>query len=190
MTDHTTLPAGTEVPVTINYLVMEHRPAYDRPSAPLGPAAALIRAEAPPPWYFLALYGAVGRDWEWNAWFARTEEEITAFITDPDVHLYTFMRGGWPAGFFILDHRETGVADLAYFGLVPQAIGAGLGGYLVRTAIHMAWDHPGVEKMTVETCTLDHPSALGLYQRCGFAPAGQSQETHILARPRAMPAHA
>jgi len=180
-------PAGTEVPVTVTYLEMTARPSFSRPSLPIGPPTALIRAEAPPAWYFLALYGAVGRDWEWTDWFKRSEAEIDSFVGDRDVHTYTLMRHGWPAGFFMLDHREVGRADLAYFGLVPQALGNGLGNYLLKTAIHTGWDFPGVTRMTVETCTLDHPRALGLYQKCGFVPVGQSEKTQVLALPREMP---
>jgi hypothetical protein len=34
--------------------------------------------------------------------------------------------------------------------------------------------------VTVQTCTLDHPAALPLYQKLGFSPVGQSRE---LVRP-------
>ena len=53
------------------------------------------------------------------------------------------MRAGWPHGFFVLDGRAPGRCDLAYFGLVPEAIGRGLGTFLLQTAVHMAWDRPG-----------------------------------------------
>jgi len=100
------------------------------------------------------------------------------------VTLYTLMRSGWPAGFFILDSREAGRCDLAYFGLVPEMLGQGLGSWMVRTAVHMGWDRPGTRRMTVETCSLDHPRALSLYQRAGFAPIGQKRKTRVLTRPR------
>ena len=59
--------------------------------------------------------------------------------------LYTFMRAGWPHGFFVLDGRTPGRCNLAYFGLVPEAIGRGLGTFLLQTAVHMAWDRPGTD---------------------------------------------
>jgi len=31
------------------------------------------------------------------------------------------------------------------------------------------------KRLFVQTCTLDHPRALGLYQRCGFIPFAQEQ---------------
>ena len=80
------------------------------------------------------------------------------------------MRDGWPHGFFVLDGRAPRACDLAYFGLVPEAIGRGLGTFLLQTALHMAWDRPGTARVTVNTNSLDHPRALPLYQKAGFEP--------------------
>lgn len=80
------------------------------------------------------------------------------------------MLQGWTAGFFMLDWREPGRAELAYFGLAPEARGRRLGSWLLRTAILTGWDRKGVERMTVHTNTLDGPRALPLYQRMGFVP--------------------
>ena len=78
------------------------------------------------------------------------------------------MRAGWPHGFFVLDGRAPERCDLAYFGLVPEAIGRGLGTFLLQTAVHMAWDRPGTAQVTVNTNSLDHPRALPLYQKAGL----------------------
>lgn len=91
------------------------------------------------------------------------------------------MLKGWTAGFFMLDWREGGVCDLAYFGLTPEARGAGLGGWFIRTAILSAWDRPGVEKLTVNTCSLDHPRALPMYQKMGFAPVRREAARRLRA---------
>jgi len=183
----TLLPAGTEVTYTVTYLEMTSRPAYDRPSVPVGPPTALIAAETPPVWYFLDLYRAVGSAYEWTDMFDEKPETLQGFIQHEAVTLYTLLRSGWPAGFFILDGREAGRCDIAYFGLVPEAVGRGLGSYLLKTAIHLGWDRPGVEKLTLNTCTLDHPRALGLYQKAGFVPVGQETKRRELSRPREMP---
>ena len=34
-------------------------------------------------------------------------------------------------------------------------------------------------RIIIQTCTLDHPSALPLYQRYGFTPVGRKQVTII-----------
>lgn len=179
--------AGDAVSYVVTYLEMDARPSYPRPHMPHGPTSVLIAAETPPAWWFLALYDAVGAVYEWTDQHARPRAELDAFLSDPAVTLYTLMRAGWPHGFFLLDLRQRGVCDLGYFGLAPEAIGQGLGTFLIQTATHMAWDRPGVAKLTVNTNSLDHPRALPLYQKAGFAPVRRETRTRTLTRDR--PAH-
>lgn len=176
--------AGDEVPCTITYLEMGSRPATPRQPMPAGAPSALIAARRPPAWYFLALYDAVGKDYDWSDLHARPFADIEAFLHHPAVAFYTLVRAGWPHGFFMLDGRTAAVCELAYFGLVPQAIGQGLGKFLLSTAVHMAWDRPGTECVTVNTCSLDHPRALPLYQRAGFKPVRRETYTRKLSRDR------
>jgi GNAT superfamily N-acetyltransferase len=176
--------AGERVEYVVTHLEMDARPAYPRPHLPPGPVSALVAAEAPPVWYFLALYDAVGAEYEWTDQHERSREELAAFLADPEVVLYTFMRAGWPHGFFLLDGRERGICDLGYFGLVPEATGRGLGRFLVQTAVHMAWDRPGVARVTVNTNSLDHPRALPLYQQAGFVPVRRETRARVLTRDR------
>ena len=177
-------PKGTEIGYQVTWLEMTRRPAYDWPHQPAGEPATLTRADAPPVWYFLALYRAVGRDYAWEDLLEGAEERLAAWLSDDAVSLWTLTKKGWPHGFFILDSREAGVTDIAYFGLVPEAVGAGLGTYLLRTAILTAWEKPGTRKLTVNTCTLDHPRALAAYQKAGFTPVRREEKTRILTRDR------
>jgi GNAT superfamily N-acetyltransferase len=179
----TVTPAGTEVTYTVTWMEMTARPSYPRPQAPSGPPAALLKADDPPVWFFLALYDAVGRDYAWEDMQDADPGDLAAWLSDPATALWTLMRQGWPHGFFLLDHRRAGLCDLSYFGLVPQAVGRGLGLFLLESAVHTAWDLPGVERLTVNTCSLDHPRAFGLYQRAGFAPVRRSEHTRVLKRP-------
>lgn len=179
----TLLPVGTSVDYTVTWLEMTARPNYARPPAPVGKPAALLKAEAPPAWFFLGLYDAVGSTYAWEDMHAEPEEDLTAWLAQPTTQLFTLMREGWPHGFFMLDQTQPTVCNLAYFGLVPEALGSGLGKFLLQSAIHMGWDVSGTEKMTVNTCTLDHPRALGLYQKSGFVPVRQEKHTRVLSRP-------
>jgi GNAT superfamily N-acetyltransferase len=176
--------AGETVEYVVTYLRMDERPTYPRPHLPLGPVSALVAAEAPPNWYFLDLYDAVGRDYEWTDQHRRPPVDLARFLTDQAVTLYTFIRAGWPHGFFLIDGRREGVADIGYFGLVPEAIGRGLGSFLLQTAVHTAWDRPGTRRVTVNTNSLDHPRALPLYQRVGFVPVRRERTSRVLTRDR------
>lgn len=174
--------AGERVDYTITYLEMDARPAHPRPHMPIGPVSMLVAAETPPAWHFLDLYDAVGRDHEWTDQHDRTTGEVEAFLHHPDVTLFTLIRAGWPHGFFVLDSRWRDTCDLAYFGLVPEAIGQGLGTFLLQTAVHMAWDLPATGKLTVNTNSLDHPRALPLYQKAGFSPVRRETLSRVLTR--------
>ncbi|MGD0143897.1 MAG: N-acetyltransferase, partial [Rhizomicrobium sp.] len=70
--------------------------------------------------------------------------------------------------------------QLAYFGLLPEYIGHRLGYYFLYQASLNAWSHP-ISKLLVNTCTLDHPRALPLYQRVGFVP--YSREDRYIEMP-------
>jgi len=162
--------AGDKIDYRVTWLEMTERPAFGWPRLPVGREGMLLKAEAPPWWYFLSLYDAVGRDYAWTDKHEMPRAELTQWLHHPDVSLHTLMGQGWPQGFFVLDAREAGVCDLAYFGLVPEAVGRGVGSWLLQSAILTGWALPGVTRMTVNTCTLDHPRALIQYQRFGFQP--------------------
>lgn len=182
-----TLQPGETIDYTVTYLEMQARPTSPTPARPANLNIALLAADDPPVDYFLYLYEQVGGPHEWTDWFDRSREEAQAFVSASGVSLYSLMLDGWPAGFFILDASEPAVCDLANFGLVPQALGRGLGHWLLRTAVDTGWDVRGVEKMTVNTNTLDHPRALGLYQRVGFHPVRREEHTRVLTRARDLP---
>jgi len=173
--------AGDTVEVTRTYLEMTARPG-SLPPRPVNHPVALVSADRPPVHYFLYLYGSVGAAYDWTDWFREPETRLEEFVSDPRVVVYTMMLDGWPGGFFMLDWREPGLCDLAYFGLMPEARGRGLGPWLLGEAIDAAWSRDGVERVTVNTCTLDHPAALPLYQKLGFRPHRRETEARVLSQ--------
>jgi hypothetical protein len=109
----TRVKAGSTVRYTITYLEMTTRPTTDVPDLP--ETTQLVPAINPPAWYFMSLYDAVGRDYEWQDKHFEDPTEVAAFVGDPKVSLFTLMQDGWPQGFFQLDWRTPGTCDLAYF---------------------------------------------------------------------------
>jgi len=179
------LPAGSTVAYTITFLEMATRPGFDLPDLPAD--LRLERAENPPVWFFLSMYDAVGRDYEWRDRFEQEQDDpdaLRGFVEHPEIGMWVAYRNGWPLGFFMLDWSQPGICDLAYFGMVPQAVGGGIGGKLLKTAILTGWARPGTQKMTVNTCTLDHPRALNLYKKMGFSPVRTEDHKRILFRDR------
>ncbi len=80
------IASGTEVPFTITYLEMAERPTFGPTQLPGD--VRLERAIDPPVWYFLSLYDAVGREYEWQDRFDRADTDpaaLQAFVRSPDV---------------------------------------------------------------------------------------------------------
>jgi GNAT superfamily N-acetyltransferase len=76
--------------------------------------------------------------------------------------------------------RRTGDAiDINYFGLTPEYTGQGLGGPLLAAAVERAWSLAPA-RVTVNTCTLDHPAALPNYLARGFAVARTEQQRRTI----------
>ena len=57
--------------------------------------------------------------------------------------------------------------EIAYFGIVPEMLGQGLGRVLMDATLRAAWS-AGTERVWLHTCTEDHPGALAFYERMGF----------------------
>lgn len=169
------------IPVTITKLEMTARPAALRPQLRHehdNGRVMLLKVKHPPVHFYRYLYETVGRAHVWVDRTRMSDEALAAIVQDEKVELYVLYCEGAPAGYAELDFRKPPDAELAYFGLVPDYIGRGLGGFLLATAIDIAWTKP-IERLWVHTNTLDHPRALPLYQQMGFVPYAQ-EKTEIL----------
>ena len=167
-----------EIPVTVTYLAMEKRVIQPPPPAPMV-RTALLRAENPPVHYYRYLYDAVGRPYFWVERRLWSDEQLKAHLSNEKIALYVLYVGGVPAGMAELDFREKGIAHMAYFGLTPDFTGRRIGPWLLHQMVELAWGE-GVEKVLLNTCTLDHKKALATYQRAGFVPYARSERMVLL----------
>ncbi len=155
----------TRIAVTVTFL------RQDAPPAELGPIlpadTVLVRLPRPTARFYRYLYDTVGAPYVW--WLRRTMplSQISELLGHPGVSIHVLYRDYEPAGFFELDARAGGTVNLSYFGLMPHAVGQGLGRAFLRAAIDQAWGL-GPRAVTVNTCTADHPRALPTYLRAGF----------------------
>ena len=113
------------------------------------------------------LYVAVGGDWHWTDKLSWTDEQWRAYAEDDNLRTWVAWFKGSPAGYYELQQQEERVIEIAYFGLLPQFVGMGFGGYLLTHAIRSAWD-AAAARVWVHTCTLDHPRALANYEARGM----------------------
>jgi GNAT superfamily N-acetyltransferase len=154
------------ITTTVTYLEMTAPPPRPPRPAPR-PDVEVRHARQPSVAFYRFLYAAVGEPWTWTVRRWLSDAELGAILDDPRVEVNVLWVGGVPAGYAELDRRGLPDVELTYFGLVPEFIGQGLGGYLLDWAIHHVW-RTRPRRLWLHTCDLDHPGALDFYQRLGF----------------------
>lgn len=118
---------------------------------------------------FRFLYVEVGRNYHWIDRLPWTDEDIHAYLAQPEITVWLMTYDNEKAGYFELRRCEDGSTELAYFGLLPQFIGRGLGKHLLTCAVEQAWAD-GANRVWLHTCTLDDAAALPNYLQRGFQP--------------------
>ena len=174
--------AGEEVDYIVTWLEMRSRPARLEPQPEPHANPSLIASNVFPVEDFFAMYDAVGKDYAWDDMHLMPGDRASAFLKDPAVSMSTMFLDGRKQGFFLLDARLPTTLDIAYLGLIPNAIGKRLGKWLLGQAVRAAWSRPRTRKVTVNTCTLDHPGALPMYLRSGFCPVRTERRSRMLLR--------
>ena len=142
-------------------------PAALRPARVDAGNILIERVQDCPPSFWRYLYTEVGRDYHWVDRLTWSDETIRTYLADPAVTLWIMWVRGAPGGYFELRRDESGGVEIAYFGLLREFIGRGLGGHLLTVAIEEAWA-AGANRVWLHTNTLDHPAALPNYLKRGF----------------------
>ena len=159
------VPAG-KIAAVVTYLEMTEQPA--RLSDPPGDWT-LRRVEKPALDWYRDLYRRVGEEWLWFSQTQMADAELAAIVQAPLVEVYALVHDGRDEGLLELDFRDAGQCEIAFFGVTAKLIGSGAGRWLMNRALEFSWSRP-ITRLWVHTCTSDHPSALGFYQRAGFRP--------------------
>jgi GNAT superfamily N-acetyltransferase len=144
------------------------------------PRARIERVLDCPPSFFRYLYAEVGRRYHWvdrNVW---SDEQHAARLADPNVSVHLLSVAGAPAGYFELERHDDGAVEVAYFGLLPEFLGRGLGKYLLTRAAEEAFAL-GASRVWLHTCTLDDRAALPNYLARGFRKV--REETYVTEVP-------
>jgi GNAT superfamily N-acetyltransferase len=163
------VPPG-EIGAVVTFLEMTERPRpHPLPEAPL----MLVRWAEIDPAGYRALFARVGSNWLWYSRLAMDDATLLANVAE--VHAVVDRRR-IEVGMIELDFRGPGECLIRFLGLVPELAGKGLGKWLFAQTLALAW-RPGVERVRVNTCTLDHPAALPSYVKAGFRPVRRAFET-------------
>ena len=121
-------------------------------------------------------YRTVGADWYWVDRADWTAAQWQQWVDRPGHQLLELRYQGSSAGYAELDPQDDGSVEVAYFGLLPEFIGRGLGGWLLERALRTAMSIPGASRVWVHTCTLDGPTALANYRARGMRDFATSVE--------------
>jgi ribosomal protein S18 acetylase RimI-like enzyme len=156
----------SRIEVVRTYLELADPSAF-RPARSPDARARVERVAACPPSFARYLYAEVGRGYRWHDRLGWTDEEWRARLDDPAVELFLLSVAAAPAGYFELQAHGDGSAEIAYFGLLPEFVGRGLGKYLLTEAVTAGWQR-GASRVWLHTCTLDDPAALPNYLARGF----------------------
>jgi len=119
-------------------------------------------------------YYGVGEKYFWLDRMVMPDEELFEKINANNIDIYIFFVNNQPAG-YIEFIKEEKYVEILYFGLMPEFIGKGFGKYFLQWVIGKAWSY-NPEWVQLNTCTLDHPNALGTYKKAGFTEV--RTETH------------
>lgn len=120
------------------------------------------------------IYDRVGRQWHWVNRRHLEDRQLAAIIHNPATEIYLLRRNGTSIGFVELNFRLAPQVEIVFVGLIEEEIGQGLGRMMVDGALNTIKAR-APRRIIIQTCTLDHPSALRLYQAVGFSAYNRKQ---------------
>lgn len=155
-----------ETEVTTTFLEMASPEAL-RPKRTTLRDVRVCKLDIPTPSLNHYFFMNVGRPWKWYSRLSWSLEDWKAWTEKDTVGTWIGQIQGSPFGYLEIE-RQGGDAELSFFGLLPQFLGRGLGGFFLSEAVRLAWEL-GPQRVWVHTCTLDHPHALNNYLARGFS---------------------
>jgi GNAT superfamily N-acetyltransferase len=165
----TPIPPG-HLGAVVTYLEMTERPTpKPLPDSPL----QLERWREPDADRYRLLFRRVGGPWLWYSRLTFDDARLRSEMGE--VHAVADRRGV-EVGLIELDFRTLGDCLIRFLGLVPELAGRGHGAWLFAQTLALAW-RPGVRRLRVNTCSLDHPAALKAYLKAGFRACDRAFES-------------
>ena len=171
--DEFTVLSPGHIGAVITHLEMHALPRLS--PDPAGTPYQLRHVPEPDLDWYRRLYRTVGENWLWFSRLTLDDAALATFIHDPAIQVHALHHNGREAGMLELDARRFPDVEISFLGVVEDLIGKGAGRFLLNRALEISWAR-SPRRVTVHTCTLDHPRALGFYLRSGFMPYARSVE--------------
>ena len=167
----TDLPDG-KLAAIVTYLDMAEPPARRHA---LVENCTLVPVAQPDLTWYRTLYRRIGDDHLWFSRLKLDDDALGAILRRPTTHVFAGRRGDTEIGLLELDAEDPSHVEIAFFGLVPDATGQGIGRWLMAEALDRAFAL-STGRVWLHTCTLDHPAALRFYLASGFKPYKRAVE--------------
>jgi len=171
--DEFTVLSPGHIGAVITHLEMHALPRLS--PDPAGTPYQLRHVPEPDLDWYRRLYRTVGENWLWFSRLTLDDAALAKLIHDPAIQVHALHHNGREAGMLELDARRFPDVEISFLGVVEDLIGKGAGRFLLNRALEISWAR-SPRRVTVHTCTLDHPRALGFYLRSGFMPYARSVE--------------
>lgn len=123
---------------------------------------------------YRALYADVGDEWFWVNRKNMSDRDLSQIIHHPSTEIGVLYDGHRAIGFSEINRLHFPTIEIVFIGLVRDYIGQGLGRFLLTQSLRDAI-HAGANHIKIQTSTLDHPHALGFYQKYGFEACNRQQ---------------
>lgn len=161
------MESGGKITTHVTMLEMLAPPAPYRSR----PENGLVFEETPEPDIreYRELYHEVGHRHHWVNRKKLSDGQLAALLHHPENHVTRVWKNGKCIGFTEYHARHYPQMEIVFVGLIASETGKGYGGAVLAHTLEKIWER-NPSRVTIETNTLDHPSALYLYQKFGFSP--------------------
>ena len=126
------IPAG-HTPAVVTYLEMT-APAMT--GAKPFPAGFSATREVPSIVDYRALFRAVGAPWLWSSRLVIDDDKLAPILDSDSTEVWVIRKESQAIGLVELSFQGESDCELAYFGIVKEATGQGLGGPMMALCIH------------------------------------------------------
>ncbi|GAA3665762.1 MAG: GNAT family N-acetyltransferase [Acetobacter sp.] len=165
ITDLGFLEPVTRMQVQVTFMRMDQPPAT--PARALPPGWVLENDVRLSLTQYRTLHFGVGRNCCWWMRQVLSDKALASLLATAPIKVGLLREHEHIRGFYELNLGDPQNINLAYFGLLPEAIGLGVGRAFLDGVLRQAWAY-GPQSVRVNTCTADHPRALPLYRQMGF----------------------
>lgn len=163
--------------ITVTYLAMSNPGQHCPKRLPVN--ARVAKVPTPMGELNRFFYETIGGTYTWYERRPWTKDQWQEYVSRAGNETWVLTIDGIPAGFFELV-PEGDTVDIRLFGLLAAYTGQGYGGGMLTVAVNRAWQK-GATTVTVDTCTLDSPTALSHYRARGFEIVGTKTKVEDLA---------